>query len=79
MREDTEALLLGRGASKMCLGGPLLAAKIGTTFGGITFGMTDHFWHDRLLLPLGCFHPCSLAGQHFDPITSPESLEGATN
>ena len=61
MREDTEALLLGRGASKMCLGGPLLAAKIGTTFGkggpplaaksgpGDHF-WGDHFWHDRPLL-----------------------------
>ena len=43
MREDTEALLLGRGASKMCLGGPLLAAKIGLGWdqfrqGGTTFG-----------------------------------------
>ena len=36
MREDTEALLLGRGASKMCLGGPLLAAKNGLGW--------DHFW-----------------------------------
>ena len=56
MREDTEALLLGRGASKMCLGDHFWLPKVawgdqfwlpkvvrGTTLGG------EHFWHDRTL------------------------------
>ena len=52
LREVTEALLLGKEASKMCLGGLLLAAKNG--LGGpllatkIGLGW-DHFWQPKLV------------------------------